>query len=111
MPCIRPQDFPELPPRPENLPGWPASVNKAYLIVEDAYNKASQLLRQEESEPLRLRTHSKRLLKRMFPLVKAMGKQVPSDWALSRAENVAQLIAELEAAADNADAVCVKYDS
>lgn len=105
----RPQVFPDLPVCPPTLASWPAGVLEGYNHICDAYNHASTLLRQEESDPLRLRINSERLLSRSIPLLKAMDAQMRGcrAWNLSSAGAMIALITELNSAAENADAVFV----
>lgn len=103
----RPQAFPDLPPYPASAVSWPAGVLEGYNHICSAYNHASTLLRQEDSDPLRLRINSERLFNRSIPLLKALDPPMPScrEWNLSCADAIIALILELNSAADNADAM------
>ncbi len=103
--CSRPAHFPPLPHHPENQPSWSADVQQAYGQVSSAYNCASDLLRLEEYDPLRLRLHSERLFRRYAPLVQRMENEVGREWTLQSYESLLQLIAQLEAAAESSEAV------
>ncbi|KAF9016758.1 hypothetical protein BDZ89DRAFT_961637, partial [Hymenopellis radicata] len=72
--------------------------------IAAAYNHGSSLLRQDEAEPLRLIAASQRLYARALPLLQAMEQEMPRnhDWLLECAEDMMQLITELNAAVQRA---------
>ena len=102
---IRPEKFPSLPPCPTDQPGWSPNVQQAYYLIQEGYDKAAQLLRLEEPDPLRLRIHSENLLHRLWPILKEMEEEVGSEWTLANAESLVHLATDLKTSASAADDV------
>lgn len=100
-----PERFPSLPSCPADQPGWSPNVQQAYLIIQEGYNKASQLLRLEEPDPLRLRIHSENIVHRLWPVLKEMEDEVGDEWTLANGEALLHLAADLETSANAADEV------
>ena len=104
---ICPEKFSSLPACPANQPGWSPNIQQAYCIIQEGYDKASQLLRLEEPDPLRLRIHSENLFRRLWPILQEMEDEVGNDWTLASGEALLHLVADLETSANAADEVLV----
>ncbi|EPQ51350.1 hypothetical protein GLOTRDRAFT_133220 [Gloeophyllum trabeum ATCC 11539] len=105
MDTPRPAVFPPLPPSVDGTV-WSANVLRAHQILHDAYARASDLLRQEDGDPLRLRIHSERILKRMIPILEALDQEVADEhWSSGCAHALAKITVDLERAAFAADGV------
>lgn len=104
---LDPRKFPPLPPSP--FPAdqlvWSPSVRQAYNTIQEGYDRAVQLLRLEEPDPLRLRIHSDNLFRRLLPILQSMDEEVGKEWTLTAGELLLQLVAELEESANAADEV------
>ena len=103
-----------LPPLPPHLHAsqWSPSVNQAYTIVADAYDRSNQLLRLEDGDPIRFRLHSERLTRRILPIVQELAVRVHDDrWVASCQAAFASLIDELDHATTAAEAVYVRCSS
>ena len=99
-----------LPPLPQPHPSqqWPTTVQKAFAVVSEAYDKANQLLRLEDGDPIRLRLHSERLTRRILPLLHDLTDKVQNNlWASECVKAVELTIQELNHAATSADNVYV----
>ena len=89
-----------------------ANTIRAYNIISGAYNRAHQVLCEQDSDPLRLRIHSERLFNRIVPLLKALeaevhGLEVGLYWILDCSRIIGSIITELEHAAINAERMYV----
>ena len=105
---VLPLNFPELPNPPDDEPHWSANVCSAHSILSETYDRATQLLRQEDGDALRLRIHSERIFHRMVPILEAMEPEVNDlDWTSECAHALAGVMAQLETAAFAADGVFV----
>ena len=90
------QAFPDLPARDY----WSPDVLLAHEILQRVYQQATQLLRQEECDPLRLRIHSDQICHRMVPLLEALHHEVGDNaWVTVCAHRLGRLTSELENAA------------
>ncbi|KAJ6552955.1 hypothetical protein B0H19DRAFT_883934, partial [Mycena capillaripes] len=79
-------------------------VLQAYGIITAAYNRASELLRQEEPDPLRLRLHSEQVIKKLVPILEALVPEVGDQtWLEDSAHALGQLAVQLERSATIAD--------
>lgn len=98
-----PPHFPHLPALPDVI--WSANVRQAHTVMSQSYNSASTVLRQEDSDPLRLRFHLNRLLDETFPILVALeGHQedpIPPAWLTSAAEALSSIIAHVHNALSN----------
>ena len=91
----RPDVFPELPPLPPNANN--TQFIEAYNIISSHYNSVSKLLREDESDPIRLRIHSERILHRVVPLLDALEKKLGNnEWILNVAKNLQDLVNEID---------------
>jgi len=101
---ILPLSFPTLP---DPLPGelhWSANVISAHNIISEAYHHATRLLRQEDGDALRLRIHSKRIFRRIIPILEALEPEVDNPgWISKSAHVLAGVMAQLETCAFAAD--------
>lgn len=89
---------------------WPTEVQKVFDIVSEAYEKANQLLRLEDGDPIRLRLHSDRLTCRIIPLFQDLAERVVYDpWATGCLEALESTVEELTHAATCADQVYVSF--
>jgi hypothetical protein len=105
---ILPLNFPELPNPPDGELHWSANVCSAHSILSETYDRATQLLRQEDGDALRLRIHSERIFHRMVPILEAMEPEVRNfDWTSECAHALAGVMAQLETAGFAADGVFV----
>ncbi|KIJ63930.1 hypothetical protein HYDPIDRAFT_28831 [Hydnomerulius pinastri MD-312] len=99
----RPLSFPDLPGSREGT-HWGPNALQAHGIIRDAYYQASQLLRQEDGDPPRLRIHSDQLHHKIAPLLEVLGHEVQSiTWTMTSAHALGKLIRELEDAASAAE--------
>ena len=102
-------------PRPLHLPPlpgqtasgeWPVSIARAYEVMEEAYDRASQLLRLEDGDPIRLRIHVERISLRIHPILEALGNTLKHpEWTAACEEAFKALVEELNLAATQADQV------
>jgi hypothetical protein len=98
-----PAQFPALPLTPEQF-NWSPDVLQAYGIITAAYNRASELLRQEEPDPLRLRLHSEQVINKLVPILEALVPEVGDQtWLEDSAHALGQLTVQLERSAIIAD--------
>lgn len=68
-----PQQLPAVFPLLPHIPGgWSVNVINAHRILDDAFNRALIVLRQEDSDPLRLRMVSENLVNEMAPILEGM---------------------------------------
>jgi hypothetical protein len=103
MPPV-PAHFPDLPAPSEDEGHWPTNVHKAYDIISDSFNRASQLLRQEDGDALRLRVHSEKIFRRTIPLLEALDPEVHNPhWTAECVHSLAGVVVALEKAAFAAD--------
>jgi hypothetical protein len=103
----RPLHFVDLPEHPDII-HWPANVITAHAIISNAYHHASQLLRQDDMDPLRLQIHIERLRNRIVPIFDVLVPEIhDNEWAYTGANLLAYLILELESALEKADSVYV----
>lgn len=61
-----------IPPLPHTVGGWSINVVNAHHILDDAFKRALAVLRQEDSDPLRLRVVSENLVNDMVPILEGM---------------------------------------
>ena len=93
------------PPSANGLPTSP-SAQRAYGILVDAYDRANQLLRLEDGDPIRLRLHSDRVCSRVLPIILALGQEIgDGEWLDQCLQNFSSLVGELNEAAAVADQV------
>lgn len=75
-------------PRPQHLPPLPvlpsghvwssrASADEAFTALSQGYDRASQLLRLEDGDPIRLRLHAEQITQRCFPIFDALCRELP----------------------------------
>ena len=100
---VRPLNFPDLPPPPNEGP-WPASVHEAQTILCQGYDHASRLLRQEDHDELRLQILSEEIQNDLVPLLVAMDIEIGDDeWADACARALAATVVAVENAATAMD--------
>lgn len=81
---------------------------KAYGIISEAFLRATQLLRQEDGDALRLRILSEKIMQRTIPLLDALDSEVHDpNWTSDCTHALAGVMVALEAAAFAADGVWV----
>jgi hypothetical protein len=108
MPSL-PAQFPDLPAPAEDERPWRQNVLKAYGIISEAFSRATQLLRQEDGDALRLRIHSEKIMQRMIPLLDALDSEVHDpNWTSVCTHVLAGVMVALEAAAFAADGMWVR---
>lgn len=91
-------------------PAWdsprPAVIQDAYRILVEAYNGASQLLRYEDGDPIRLQVFSDRICSRILPIAQELGRELKDDvWLMSCLQDFSSLVEELDDATQKADRV------
>jgi hypothetical protein len=107
MPSI-PTHFPGLPSRAASDSPWGHNICKAHTIISGTYSRATQLLRQEDGDALRLRIHSEKIFKRIIPLLKALEPEISNtSWITECTHALARVMVSLEEAAYAADGVYV----
>ncbi|KAF8546222.1 hypothetical protein OG21DRAFT_1491470 [Imleria badia] len=85
-----------LPPLPAEVLGGP-DVHRAHELLQDAYQRAVALLRQEDIDPLRVRIHADQISQQMVPLLKALQNEVEdTDWITTCANTFGKLLRALE---------------
>ena len=99
-----------LPSLPQRLDGshWPSSVYTAYDLLEEAYNRANQLLRLEDGDAIRLQCHSDHLCFRILPLLQELSKELEANaWSTQCIQDFGSLIDELDNASKTINAAYV----
>ena len=100
---VHPAQFPALPLTPEQF-NWSPNVLQAHNIITAAYDRASELLRQEEADPLRLRIHLEQVVNKLVPILEALVPEVGDQtWLEDCANALGQLTVQLERSAIIAD--------
>lgn len=95
-----PYAFPELPQFLEGEFRWSANVETTHSLLVEAYDRATQLLCQENGDALRLRIHSENIFSRSIPLLEAMEPEVNDfNWVSECAHVLAKVMVQLESAA------------
>ncbi|KAJ7701689.1 hypothetical protein B0H16DRAFT_1617441, partial [Mycena metata] len=99
--------FPEnLPPLPLNPSPWTANVIAAYGVLDSAFTRALDALRQEDSDAVRYRLLSSNVTDNLVPVLDNMESEgVPRDWVISCAEILGPLVYELEVVALAAEGI------
>ena len=98
-----PSLFPVLPVIP---PGsvLSGSLRQAHETISNAYTSALTVLRQEDSDPLRLRFHIARILDETFPILVAMEVQaedtISVNWFNTAAHTLANIVTRLDCTLD-----------
>ena len=102
-----------LPPLPELPPGhvWHsrASAEEAFTVLSQGYERASQLLRLEDGDPIRLRLHSEQITRRCLPIYEALCQKLPPNaiWTATCRNAFDLLVQELDNAAEASDKMYV----
>lgn len=92
----RPLSFPNLPLYP-GQGQWSHDVQEAYKIIRETYDHASQILRREEYDNLRLHTLSESIVEDTIPLLEELDLEVADNtWAETAARALAATLVDLE---------------
>jgi hypothetical protein len=99
--------LPPLPDAPLDSP-WSANLHLAHQVLTDMMSHADQVLRQGDSDPLRVRFHIETLMRTAIPILQALeagagDEGLPTPWINLCAENLGELVRNLrqvEAAAE-----------
>ena len=87
------QAFPLLPARDY----WSPDICRAHEILQHAYQHAVGLLRQEDSDPLRVQIHADQISQQMVPLLEALHHEVGDvNWTTMCASTFGELLCSLE---------------
>lgn len=96
---MEPFTFPEnLPPLPFNNP-WSTNVITARQVLDNAYIRALQTLREEDSDPLRYMLLSSNIVDNLIPVLEGMEADVPRKWINECANILGPLVYELQVSA------------
>lgn len=89
-------ELPQLPPH-ELIP-WSSAILRAHQAVQDTCIGAAVILRQEDSDPVRLKTWADKVEQHMG-LVEAIGNEgVPDEWVAEAVDVIRSLAAALREA-------------
>lgn len=95
---------------PEHFTGapWAPNVQSAYEVISQVTNRAEQLLCQSALDPLRLKHHLEAVLHEALPLLVALSdsadiEDIPNDWLVRCAKEVAGIVDGLREALSNAE--------
>lgn len=85
-------------------PSIPTNVQKALKVINSTYDAAWAVLYGSDSDPHRLRMHSKRLILRVLPITQAMERDLANvenglQWLMSTIDRISELVLGLEEAA------------
>lgn len=98
--------FPVLPEADINSP-WSSAAHKAYHIMRDTYNHISQVLRQQDPDPIRLNQHTSTIINDILPILEALESDLinpmPTEWLESCAVVLGHLLVDTISAAELAD--------
>ena len=96
--------LPGLPVRDSNEP-WPSATQAAYGIINQSFVTISQILLQEDPDPLRLNYHASVLINDTLPLLQALERNsaapLPHDWLDSCAEALGKLVVDVLKSAEH----------
>lgn len=87
---------------PENLPTlpfdqtWSTNVITARQVLNNAYTRALQTLREEDSDPLRYKLLSSNVVDNLIPVLEGMEAEVPRDWIDECVNILGPLVYELQ---------------
>lgn len=96
-------NFPALPHNPA---GWSTNIHNAHTILDNAFSHGLDILRQDDSDPLRCRVVSENLVNQMVPILESLeGDGVPQDFVHTCIQVLGPLVYELEVAALSAEGV------
>ena len=99
-------EFPDLP-QPLTPLAWSSNIRQAHQSISNTYSSSLEVIRQDDSDPLRLRFHENRLLNEIFPLLVALEEQqeqpLPSGWLELAAKALAALVVRFQKALENTD--------
>ena len=85
-----------LPPLPAR-DYWSLNISRAYDILQNAYQHAAGLLRQEDCDPLRIRIHVDQITQQMLPLLEMLHREMEEiAWTTACATIFGQLLCSLE---------------
>ncbi len=97
-------EFPEnIPPLPPNLQPWPANVTIAHQVLDNAYIRALQSIREDGSDPLRYKLLSSNIIDNMVPILEGLEASVPRDWIDESVNIFGPLVYELQVVALGAE--------
>lgn len=95
-----------IPPLPHTAGGWSINVVNNHHILNNAFNRALGVLRQEDSDPLRLRVVSENLVNDMVPILEGMESDgISREYIEQCAHALGPLVYELHVAALSLDGV------
>lgn len=99
--------LPPLPEAPLDSP-WSANVHLAHQVLTDMMSHADQVLRQRDSDPLRVRFHNETLVGTAIPILQALeasarDEGIPTPWIHLCAENLGELVRNLRQAEASAE--------
>lgn len=104
----RPLHFPALPPRTQELQ-WSRNIREAHDIICNTYNHATQVLRQEDQDPLRLQIIVEKILNDALPVLEALDIEIQDvTWTDKSVQALATTVVELRHAAQMAINVSVQ---
>lgn len=93
-------EFPEhIPPFPPNPQPWSANETAAHQVLENAYIRALQTIRAEDSDPLRYKLLSSNIIDNMIPILEGLQTTVPRDWIDDCVNIFGPLVYELQVSA------------
>ena len=87
------QALPPLPPRDF----WNPDICCAHEVLQDAYQHAVRLLRQEDNDPLQIRIHADHICQQIMPLLEALHCEMGDiNWMMMCASMFDKLLCSLE---------------
>jgi hypothetical protein len=92
-----PGNLPPLPPSPNP---WTANVLAAHQVLNNAYTRALETLRQEDSDAVRYKLLSSNIVDNLVPILENMeGDGAPRHWVEAAANILGPLVYELQLSA------------
>ena len=96
-----PDKFPDLPPRPGDIP-WPADVVDGHTAIKTIHEATSRTLNLDESDPIRLRHYEKQIKTVMLSTLQALAASEKPPLPGYYIEDAANLVRKLASATTTA---------
>lgn len=99
--------LPPLPAKSTNVP-WSANIHLAYHVLTDIFDHANEVLRQGDSNPIRIKFHLETLVDTAIPILQALepscdDEGLPTAWLHGSAESLGRLVLDLKQAEASAE--------